>query len=41
VEGLLKVNEQSVRRIIYKLMSLEDVADTILFDTGAGISETY
>lgn len=39
VEGLLKVNEQSVRRIIYKLMSLEDVADTILFDTGAGISE--
>lgn len=39
VEGLLKVNEQSVQRIIYQLMSLEDVADTILFDTGAGISE--
>ncbi len=39
VEGLLKVNEQSVQRIIYQLMNLEDIADTILFDTGAGISE--
>ncbi len=39
VEEMLQLNEISLQRIVYQLMSLEDIADTILFDTGAGISE--
>lgn len=39
VEEMINLNEQAVKRIIRQLMSLEDIADTIIFDTGAGISD--
>ncbi|HWR21886.1 MAG TPA: MinD/ParA family protein [Feifaniaceae bacterium] len=39
VEEMLSLNPDSVQGIITQLMCLEDVADTVIFDTGAGISD--
>ncbi len=39
MEELVNLDETAVGRIITQLLCLEDVADTIIFDTGAGISE--
>ena len=39
MEEMLSLDEGAVQRIITELTCLEDVADTIIFDTGAGISD--
>ena len=39
VEEMLSLHEMDIQRIISQLMCLGDVADTIIFDTGAGISD--
>ena len=39
VEELLNLSDQELQRIIRNLMCLDDIADCIIFDTGAGISE--
>jgi flagellar biosynthesis protein FlhG len=39
VEELLNLSDHDLQRIIRNLMCLDDIADCILFDTGAGISE--
>ena len=38
VSELLKMNEYQLERIMGEMMQLDDLADIILFDTGAGIS---
>lgn len=39
MEELLNIPPQQLHRIISKLLGIRDVADTIIFDTGAGISD--
>lgn len=39
MEELLNIPPQQLHRIISKLLGMRDVADTIIFDTGAGISD--
>ena len=39
MEEMLSLDEEAVQRIITELTCLEDVADTIIFDTSAGLSE--
>lgn len=39
MEEMLGLQEQDIGRIISQLMCLGDLADTIIFDTGAGISD--
>ncbi len=39
VEEMLSLNTDSVQNVVTQLMCLEDVADTVIFDTGAGISD--
>jgi len=39
LEEMLSFHEEDIQRIIAQLMCLGDVADTIIFDTGAGISD--
>ncbi len=39
MEEMLSLNSDAVQSIVTQLTCLEDVADTIIFDTGAGISD--
>ncbi|MCE5236812.1 MAG: MinD/ParA family protein [Clostridiaceae bacterium] len=39
IEELLTLGDHDLQRIIRNLMCLDDIADCILFDTGAGINE--
>lgn len=39
VEEMLSLNTDMVQNIVTQLMCLEDVADVVIFDTGAGISD--
>ncbi len=39
VEELLNLGDHDLQRIIRNLMCLDDIADCIIFDTGAGITE--
>ncbi len=39
MEEMLSLNADSVQNVVTQLVCLEDIADTVIFDTGAGISD--
>lgn len=40
INGLANMNKDQVMYLVYKLRELENIADVIIIDTGAGISDT-